>query len=69
MVQNAVAEKEGLEVTDEIYQEKAETYMAYYGFETVEDLETAYTKETVMAQVTSDMAVDFLVENAVAEEN
>ena len=37
--------------------------------ETVEDLETAYTKETVMAQVISDMAVDFLVENAVAEEN
>jgi trigger factor len=69
LIQNAIAEKEALEVTDEIYQEKAETYMAYYGFETVEDLETAYTKETVMAQVISDMAVDFLVENAVAEEN
>ena len=60
---------EAEELTDEIYQEKAETYMAYYGFETVEDLETAYTKETVMAQVISDMAVDFLVENAAAEEN
>ena len=69
LIQNAVAEAEGLEVTDEIYQEKAEGYMAYYGYETVEDLEAAYTKETVIAQVTADVAVDFLVENAVAEEN
>ena len=69
LIQNAVAEAEGLEVSDEIYQEKAEKYMTYYGYATVEELETAYTKETVMAQVKADMAVDFLVENAVAEEN
>ncbi len=69
LVQNAIAEAENLEVTDEIYQEKAEEYMSYYGYATVEELETAYTKETVMAQVTADLAVDFLVENAVAEEN
>lgn len=69
LIQNAVAEAEGLEVTDEIYQEKAEKYMAYYGYATVEELETAYTKETVMAQVKADVAVDFLVENAVAEAN
>jgi len=69
LIQKAIAEAEGLEVTDEIYQEKAEGYMEYYGYETVEDLEAAYTKETVMAQVTADMAVDFLMENAVAEEN
>ena len=69
LIQNAVAEAEGLEVTDEVYQEKAEKYMAYYGYSTVEELETAYTKETVMAQVKADMAVDFLMENAVAEAN
>ena len=69
LIQNAVAEAEGLEVTDEIYQEKAEGYMTYYGYETVEDLEAAYTKETVITQVTADLAVDFLVEKAVAEEN
>ena len=69
LIQNAVAEAEGLEVTDEIYQEKAEKYMAYYGYATVEELETAYTKETVMAQVKADVAVDFLMKNAVAEEN
>ena len=69
LIQTAIAEAEGLEVTDGIYQEKAAGYVEYYGYETVEDLETAYTKETVMAQVTADLAVDFLVENAVAEEN
>lgn len=69
LIQNAIAEAEGLKVTDEIYQEKAENYRSYYGFETVEELEAAYTKETVIAQATADMAVDFLRENAVAEEN
>lgn len=68
LIYNAVAEAEALEVTDEIYQEKTAEYMEYYGYETVEDLETAYTKDTVIAQVTADMALDFLMENA-AEEN
>lgn len=68
LIQNAIAEAEGLEVTDEVYNEKAEEYMSYYGYTTVEELEAAYTKDTVMAQVTADLAIDFLVENAVAEE-
>ena len=41
--------------------------MNYYGLETVEDLEAAYTKETVMKQITADLAAKFLVDNAVAE--
>ncbi len=69
LIQKAIADAEGLEVTDEIYQEKAAGYMEYYGYETVEDLEAAYTKDTVIAQVTADLAVDFLMEHAVAEEN
>ena len=68
LVENAVAEAEGLEVTDEIYAEKAEKYKNYYGYDSVEALESAYTKETVMMQVTADMALDFIVENATAVE-
>ena len=67
LIQKAIAEAEGLEVTDEIYQEKAKDYMEHYGFETVEALEAAYTKDTVIAQVTADLAVDFLMEYAVEE--
>lgn len=68
LIQNAVAEAEGLEVTDEVYAEKAEKYMSYYGYATIEELEAAYTKGTVMAQVTADLALEFLIENAVAAE-
>ena len=68
LIETAIAEAEGLEVTDEFYMEKATEYMNYYGFETVEDLEAAYTKETVMKQITADLAAKFLVENGVAEE-
>lgn len=62
-----IAEQEGLEATDEIYQEHAETYQNYYGFESIEALEETYTKETILLQVVSDLAGDFIVENAVAE--
>ena len=67
LIETAIAEAEGLEVTDEFYMEKATEYMNYYGLETVEDLEAAYTKETVMKQITADLAAKFLVDNAVAE--
>lgn len=67
LVLSAIAEKEGIEVTDEEYQAHAEKYVAYYGMESVEALEEAYTKETVLSQVLSDMALEFLTANAVAK--
>lgn len=68
LVLSAIAEAEGLEVSEETYNTRAEEYMSYYGYTTVEELEAAYTKETVMLKVTSDLALEFVVENAVAEE-
>lgn len=68
LVQMAVAEAEGLVLTEEEYTERAKEYMEYYGYTTIEELEEAYTKETVELQLTSDMAVEFLTANAVAEE-
>lgn len=67
LVLNAVAEKEGIEVTDEEYQTRAEEYMNYYGYDTVEALEEAYTKEIVYSQVNSDMALEIIVANATAK--
>ena len=69
LVLSGIAQTEGLEMTDEVYQEKAQEYVDYYGYGTIEELEEAYTKETVVLQVTSDLALEFLVKNAVAEEN
>lgn len=68
LVLSAIAEAEGLEASDEEYNTRAEEYVNYYGYESLEALEEAFTKETVVLQITSDMALDFLIDNAVAEE-
>ncbi len=69
LIQRAVAEAEGLEITEEAYQEKAARYVEYYGLASVEELEEKYTKDTVNAQVLADLALELIEENAVAEEN
>lgn len=68
LVLTAIAETENVEVSDEEYAVRAEEYAAYYGYSTVEELEEAYTKETVILQVTSDLALDVVVDHAVAAE-
>lgn len=68
LVLSAIAEAEKLEVTEEEYLTRAEGYMSYYGYDTIEALEEAYTKETITLQVTSDMALDYVVDHAAAEE-
>ena len=65
---NAILEAEGLELTDEIYAEKTAEYAKYYGYESGEAFEAAYTKNNVQAQIITDLVSDFLIENAVAEE-
>lgn len=68
LVLSAIAEAEGLEVSDDEYEGLAQKYVEYYGLETVAELEETYTKETVMKQLVSDLGVDYLVANAVANE-
>ena len=69
LVQRAVAEAEGVEITEEAYAEKAAGYVEYYGLASIEELEEKYTKETVNAQVLADLALELIVDNATAEEN
>jgi len=68
LVLTAIAEAEGLKVSEEEYSTRAEEYMNYYGYKTLEELETAFTKEAVMQKITSDLALELLAEHAVAEE-
>ena len=42
--------------------------MEHYGYESVEALEEAYTRETVEKQIIADLAVKFIVEHATAVE-
>lgn len=68
LVQSAVAEAEGMTISDEEYEEGAQRYLEYYGYTSLEELEADYTKETVIKQLLANKALDFIVENAVAAE-
>lgn len=64
----AIAEAEGLEVTDEEMAEQGAEYAAQYGYETVEELIAAYGESTVRISIMQDKVLDFLLENAVITE-
>lgn len=68
LVLSAVAQKEGLTVSEEEYSTRAEEYMNYYGYQTLEELEKAYTKEMVEEKILNDIALELLEEHATAEE-
>lgn len=68
LIQQAIAEAEGISFTEEEYTEMAQEYVEYYGYESLEALEEAYTRETVEMQITADKAMAYVVENAVAVE-
>ncbi|MCD8336638.1 MAG: trigger factor [Lachnospiraceae bacterium] len=64
----AVAETEGMEISDEEYQEGLERYAEYYGLETPEEVEAYYTQEDLTRYFLLDKVYEFLQENAVIEE-
>ena len=64
MYLKAIAESEGIEVTDEDLAEAAKEF----GFETVEEFIAAYGEDVVRISVLQDKTLDFLLENAVITE-
>lgn len=68
LVKKAIAEAEGLEISDEEYQTGMETYSSYYGYTDVTEFETAIGKEDIVDQLLMDKATAFVFDNAVAEE-
>ena len=68
LLQSAIVEKEGLELQDGEYEARAQEYMAYFGYETLEEFEATYTKETITNQILADKAMAVLVNNAVPVE-
>lgn len=61
----AIADKENIVLTDELFNESAALYAEGYGYDSVEELITQYGEEIVRAQVLMDLVVDFCIENAV----
>lgn len=65
----AIAETEGMEISDEEYTQGCEDYAEYYGYESTEELVAEYGESMIRASLLQDKVMDFIVENAVIEES
>ncbi len=68
LILKAIAETEGIEVSDEEYAAGCERYLESEGYETVEELEAAYGESVIRISLLQEKTLDFLVDNAVIEE-
>lgn len=64
----AIAEQEGIQVTEEEFQTGAEEYAQQYGFESADDLIAYYGEGMVDISLLQDKVLDFLMENTTVEE-
>lgn len=64
----AVAEAEGIEISDEDYAAGCEEYRKTTGFETVEELIAYYGEDQIRISVLQNKVLDFLMEHAIIEE-
>ncbi|MGI6002676.1 MAG: trigger factor [Lachnospiraceae bacterium] len=62
----AIAEEEGYEVTDEVYNEKAQEYAEQNGYDSVEALEKDYSKGYLTQTMINDYSVSVIQEGATA---
>lgn len=68
LVAQAIAEKEGFQVTDDNYQEDAENLAFNYGYEGLDEFVSAFGEVYVRVDLVREKAVTFLYENAEIEE-
>lgn len=68
MYLKAIAEQEGIQVTEEEFQTGAEEYAQQYGFESADDLIAYYGEGMVDISLLQDKVLDFLMENTTVEE-
>lgn len=68
MFLKAIAEAEGFEVSDEEYAAGCERYAEENGYDTAEELVAAYGESVVRISLLQDKVLDFLMDNAVIEE-
>ena len=64
MVVTAIAEKEKLKVTDDEYSDYVNSIYEDYGYESVEDFESDYSKDSTMEELLQSKVQDFLLDNA-----
>ena len=65
MIVNEIAKMEGIEVSDELYNEEVAEYAEYYGYDDVAEFEEANGKDNIKDSILSELVMDFIIENAV----
>ncbi len=68
LVLDAVIEKEGITLSDEKYQELVKDYMEQYEYTDQKEFETDYTVENLRQSMLYDLAIEFILDNAVPAE-
>ncbi len=68
LVSQAIAEKEGLTITDKEYDQEAEALATEYGYTSLEDFTADYGQVSIMSTLIKERAMNFLYENAQVEE-
>lgn len=68
LVVKAIAEKEGLDITDENYKESAEGMVEQYEYDSLEEFEKDFGKNYITTQIIRERVVNFLYESAELEE-
>ena len=65
MICYAIARAENIEITDEVYTERATVYAVEdYGYKTLAEFESVYSKETIYHSILCDLVFELIVENA-----
>ena len=65
---DAIAEKEGIEISDELYEAKIFEYAQAYGFETVDEFQSYYgdmTREDFEFTILSELVIEVICDNVV----
>lgn len=68
LVLDAIIEKEGISLSDEKYQELVKDYMEQYEYTDQKEFETDYTVENLRQSMLYDLAIEFILDNAVPAE-
>ena len=68
MYLKAIAEKEGIEISEEDYEAACQRYADTYGYDSADDLKAAYDEDTIRISALQDKVLDFLEENTTVEE-
>lgn len=67
MYLKAIAETEGMEISDDEYTAGCERYASDYGYETTEELIADYGESVIRISLLQEKVLDFLMDNAVIE--